>query len=426
MKLHISLLNAFLLITAMTMAVSASAQWTNINSFSNHSFEELDFPSQQTGYGIVGLGGNNGNALFKTEDAGITWAEITIDLDSITSPRLQSIFFVDAQTGFLSFRARVTNLDIFLLKTQDGGNSWTNVTPDSLPNGYGISDVFFTNSNQGFVASGNRLYRTTDGGMSWVSSLKLRWEGFNDIHFHDDNFGITGAWDGTFAYMGLIFTTSNGGQSWDSLILNQYNTAIGKVMHVGDSTAFAMTDQAWQGQKIFTTTNNGNSWDTLFLPFLKDSSDQAMDFHFEDASNGYLITSNGYIYRTNDCGKSWVQEHAGVIGLEDLATNGSTFFVGGPVNTLLTTPNTLSIDGSYLLPDGFLYPNPCSRNEVLNFKEPLTGELRVFDLNGKLVYFENIKNETQLLIQEIELVPGVYFIQMMGKKPYSSKLVITE
>lgn len=426
MNVHVSLTRTILLCATLLMALSASAQWTNINTLSNHAFYDINFPSSQKGYAIVGDGGFSGDALYKTENAGVNWEEITLNLDSITMPHLQSIYFVNDQTGFMSLRSRINQLKIFLLKTQDGGSSWSDVTPDSLPVGYGISDVFFTDQNQGFVTSGERLYRTSDGGDTWAVSLNLRWEGFNDIHFYDANFGIVGAWDGTFAYQGRIFTTSNGGQSWDSLYLPDYGSSIGRVMHVGDSTAFAMTDHGWGRQKIHMTTNNGNSWDTLSLQFLSDSSDIAVDFYFEDISNGYLITSNGKIFKTNDCGKTWIQEYVGAMGLRDLASNGDAFFAGGPINTLLNTPNTLGIGDPAFFPNGFVYPNPCSRSGILNFQQGLSGELRLLEMNGRLIVSKNLLYENQLSIQGLELVPGTYFIQLIGEKVKTSKIVISE
>ncbi len=426
MKAMNHLNRSILLFSAMLMAFSATAQWTNINSLSNHSFNELNFPSQQTGYAIVGLGGTNGNSLFKTENEGISWEEITPDLDTITNPQFQSIFFVDDQSGFLTLRANVPRLKSFLFKTENGGSSWANITPDSLPVGYGLSDVFFTDLNQGFVTFGDRLYRSVDGGANWSLSLQVTWAGFNDIHFYDGNFGLVGAWDGTFAYQGLIFTTTDGGLSWDSLILNQYQTAIGRVVHVGDSTAFAMTDQGWGHQRIFTTTNNGNSWDTLSLKFLADSSDIAMDLHFLHANWGYLITANGYIFETVDGGQNWSQAHFETPGLQDLAFNGRSFFVGGPVNTLLKHSVPLEIDEPANDGSDFIYPNPCERGALLSFQEPQSGMMEISDLNGRIVFSEKLFRQASFSLQKTGLVAGIYLLRIKGEKPLLGKLVVKE
>jgi photosystem II stability/assembly factor-like uncharacterized protein len=55
-----------------------------------------------------------------------------------------------------------------LLKTEDGGNSWTNVTPlmGSEKKEY-ISNLYFINKSEGFCLISNFIYHTSDGGKTW-------------------------------------------------------------------------------------------------------------------------------------------------------------------------------------------------------------------------------------------------------------------
>lgn len=415
----------FILFSAIFMASSASAQWANINSLPNTSFQEISFPSWRTGYAIVDSANSRNYGLYKTENAGVSWEQLALRLDSITNPHLQSVFFVNDQTGFLCLRGGIPQFDIFLLKTQDGGNSWADVTPDSLPVGYGDSDVFFTDLNKGFVASGGRLYRTADGGQNWALSLNMNWVGFNEIHFSDANFGIVGAWDGTFAYQGLIFTTSDGGLSWDSLIFNQTYTSIGNVFHAGNA-AYAMTDHGWGEQKLFKTTDNGTTWDTLSLKFLADSSDTATDLIFISQSWGYITTAKGYIFVTEDGGQSWTFVHFERPELNFIAFNGRAFFVGGPINTLLIDNLPMAIDDPDAIATGFIYPNPCAKDGVLNFLEPLTGDFQIIDLNGKVIFQTSFVMQNSFDMHPLELTPGNYFVNLKGKKRLAAKLVLME
>jgi len=415
----------FFILAFFSLTISVNAQWTQINTRTNRTFKQLTFPSIQTAYALASDGGFSATFLYKSEDAGLTWREVMLNLDSITSPQLQDIFFVDELTGFMTLRSRIVRLKIFMLKTEDGGLNWTNITPDSLPAGYGNSSLYFTSSLNGFVASGGRLYHTSDGGNNWQTSLNLSWEGINEVHFHDSLNGIAGAWDGTFAYQGRIFTTADGGQSWDSLYIPENGSAIGNVLHVGDSTAFALGDQSWQGQSLYKTIDNGNSWDTLRLSFLADSSDSAVDLYFEDGRNGYLISSLGYIFRTYNGGQNWTQVHGKNPGLEDIASNSNTLFVCGPTNTLLTYPNTLGVSDEQEINKGFFYPNPCNRDEKVYFHKPLSGNLKILDLQGKLIYSEQVKRLESFSLANVALMPGIYVIQMVGKdKTHSNVCMI--
>ncbi len=108
--------------------------------------------------------------LSRTLDAGATWQTRPLALFEASESALAAavyLHWIDAQTGWLVVR-RATSSSFSigaLFKTTDGGDSWTRLT---LPIG---EPVYFATDEMGWTAggaAGNQLYRTRDGGRTWV------------------------------------------------------------------------------------------------------------------------------------------------------------------------------------------------------------------------------------------------------------------
>jgi hypothetical protein len=59
-----------------------------------------------------------------------------------------------------------------------------------------------------------------------------------------------------------------------------------------------------------------------------------------------------------------------------------------------------------------LYPNPVEDVLNLQFTEPVSGELTIVDLNGKMVMAKNIENTASMKIPVSHLSKGVYILQV--------------
>ncbi|MBB3126879.1 photosystem II stability/assembly factor-like uncharacterized protein [Paenibacillus rhizosphaerae] len=130
----------------------------------------MAFIDRLLGFGI-GTQLDSGKVL-KTIDGGASW-KIIASLDSYT--RLEKISFVSEKEGFvLAFRDQEPHQ--VLLKTQDGGFTWHEVSSESLSK-LGIADISairFFDTNHGVLfatGEGKALYRTSDGGKTWNKTL---------------------------------------------------------------------------------------------------------------------------------------------------------------------------------------------------------------------------------------------------------------
>jgi photosystem II stability/assembly factor-like uncharacterized protein len=208
----------------------------------------LDFITPDMGWLAVELAGGQSfsqGLLFKTTDGGLTWTPLTIPLGA-------PVHFISESTGWSA--GGPTNGELYM--TRDGGQSWNaqTIRPQADYPVYHLPH--FENETEGTVAvtvrengqSRVELYRTGDGGQSWRLAERLdlaeelalgvspplqlldgqRWLVAGPGSAFPDQ---TVAFDFVSPSLGwahirrqaesLLFTTTDGGQSWAELALPQ-------------------------------------------------------------------------------------------------------------------------------------------------------------------------------------------------------------
>lgn len=153
-----------------------------------------------------------------------------------------------------------------VLRTVDGGSTWTNV------GGVGISNqdvyaIYAYDSNYCHIttstASGTYIYQTTNGGITWVTQLYQAGGFGNGIWFKDYQEGIFygdpvgGRW--------TIFRTTNAGTQWDSTGLYLPSEGLAG----WNNSLFVVGNQVWfgtNGSKIWYSSNFGASWTARQTP----------------------------------------------------------------------------------------------------------------------------------------------------------------
>lgn len=157
-------------------------------------------------------------------------------LDEGEGVTLTSIKMIDNTTGW-----GVANdgYDDHILRTQDGGGSWQDITPpESVSVGEGIGKralSFFLDNDHGwstyypeedFLFEPSLIWYTSDGGMSWEESSQLDGSGLEtffeprELYFQDQHFGwlMLGHDRGVGHAPISIFRTGDGGRNWDRII----------------------------------------------------------------------------------------------------------------------------------------------------------------------------------------------------------------
>lgn len=247
----------------------------------------------------------------------------------VESPELVSIQFVNSLDGW-----GVT--DTRLVRTNDGGITWYDLTPPEVTEtGYGVYTFALDASHfwmqfpdfENYPNNGT-LYRTTDGGFTWSSAATSF--GGGDFQFLDPNNGWVladlGVATGSNAV--AVFQTTDGGATWAQRFTNDPNLAnAGDSLPLGGLKAGLAPlnmQTAWiYGVTyapgipyLFRTDDGGASWNEVSLPLPPgvENSELGIDqgqMKFVSSTNGFIamrITGEAYqlaIYVTNDAGSTW-------------------------------------------------------------------------------------------------------------------------
>ena len=414
----------YALIILLTIAVSKSnGQWTEQTTFTNNFAQKFSFITDDLGYSL-GTSGNDEH-LLKTSNGGISWTEIQLP---ITNESISDFHFYEEDHGVITYQASSDpNEPILIYQTIDDGNSWTNITPDTIFGQYWIPVVHFVNDNVGFMGGGNFFYKTVDGGISWTShdvnppSAVFTSYFIQDIHFYDEDNGIMGFWDATFFYGGAMFVTSNGGDTWKETYLPKAGTVTGKVVQVSETTSYAAPVKwgSYGFLELYKTINSGATWDTIYVPDTTAGS-KISDYDFYDENYGVVVVEvnfgNEYIlYSTIDGGQTWI--HCGNLDNlgnqdQDIQITENTGYITGEFESFYKLnegyggPLTIIENNEYEL---VAYPNPVESGGVIHFKNAINlKDIQIINVLGEVQHKSIVSNSS---LQLSNLTPGIYFIQ---------------
>lgn len=185
--------------------------WSSINPGQGAHIFDVFFTSSTVGYAV-----GNDAYIHKTTNGGLSWTTL-YDFDSGISAdfQLRSIYFTDANNGFIVGKNLIENQAI-IIRTTNGGTTWT---PQIV---YGASyvDIKFVNNNVGFIVNQNLnsyvsgIQKTTDGGINWTW-LTIIPKVQNDIAFSNSGVAYTCGFNGS------IFKSTNINLGIDDLENNQ-------------------------------------------------------------------------------------------------------------------------------------------------------------------------------------------------------------
>ena len=147
-----------------------------------------------------------------------------IDAPRVEAPEIIDLDMFNELDGWA-----VTGAEI--VRTNDGGLTWYNVSPpDMTETGYNV-DTFFLDNDHAWVQkpdpenypNSGTLYRTSDGGRTWENQVVPFSRG--DLNFVDAENGWTMADLGVGAGSNAVavFQTTDGGASWEKTYTNDPN-----------------------------------------------------------------------------------------------------------------------------------------------------------------------------------------------------------
>ncbi len=203
-------------------------------------------------------------AVLRSRDGGATWD--LIDMTSHAS-LLVDIHFVDRNRGWvvggrdaIGCPGRRATRDVVrpvVLFTEDGGNSWVDLIPNSAKKRFPLGEwgwkIFFLDDRIAFVSLENfldgALLKSVDGGKSWTRlrvNDQQRNSNLEGVGFIAENTGWVGGWGDIGFVGGFTSQTQDGGDNWDNA--NEVGFRLNRFRFFGNpvTTGYASGDTVYK------------------------------------------------------------------------------------------------------------------------------------------------------------------------------------
>ena len=311
-KITHKLSTALIILMAMLAISGLKAQsgWQLVYQGSASYNWDMSFVPGSDGLWNTGWILTSDNDILKTTDGGDTWTIIT----QSETTGLNGICFVDENTGYISSSAG----DI--IKSTDGGLNWT-----TIHTGNWFGQIAFKDAMNGSVGgSPNNMY-TSDGGATWTDATGPEGYGRMDYGGGDTYYG-SGILASAFG------KSTDNGQNWTNSTLNH----IPVVCEFFNENIGVTGGDSWT---IMHTTNGGTSWTESTL---NGGSGDFLCAGFFDPDTIYAGGSQK-IFKTTDAGSTWVEDTAiaGATWRSMFTTGYNTIFAsaeGGNIWRKIGTP----------------------------------------------------------------------------------------
>ena len=201
-------------------------------------------------------GANQTGGIFKTDDGGLNWSrQNSADYDT-SSSFANVVYFWDENIGFA--QGDPINGEFELYVTQNGGDNWTQVPGNNIPNPLGgeygyTRQIEVVGNNVWFTTNKGRIYRSSDNGNNWdvfqspivdFGSAEVN----GNISFGDSQNGIL------IDNSTNVFRTENGGETWSEITTSGPVYTSGLCYIEGTDTVFST------GNGSSFSLDGGYSW----------------------------------------------------------------------------------------------------------------------------------------------------------------------
>ena len=276
----------------------------------------------------------------------------------------KAIFSIDAVSDDVIWAVPISGFQLNtgdVIKTVDGGETWTSFLLPELENTFMPLRVFALNESIAWVVlmrypnqSNSVIFHTTDGGESWVNQVgpfNEPLQAVQNVHFFDEMEGVAFGSPNTGNLSNdviRIFKTSNGGSTWTALLsinLPTFLTGEKFLPNDGNDSYATVGDTLW-----FTTTQNrvmrsidrGANWTAVFTPLSGSTTTAGLaSIAFRDHLNGLVVSFQPQQgARTMNGGQTWT-----IIEMPENPSARSVKYL----------PET---EGAYIISDGYTETSP--------------------------------------------------------------------
>ncbi|MDA8194645.1 MAG: YCF48-related protein [Thermaerobacter sp.] len=317
------------------------------------TLSQIQFVSDRVGFAMGSLG--QVAAVLQTTNGGRTWQPRHL------FPSLLGLTMINAQTGWMTACPQTgCQLATSLARTTDGGRSWTTIF--DAPANTSLSPPDFVSATTGWMVESNsqtaqsRLYRTTDGGSTWMPTGAVPlFPGAlgSSVDFLNATTGwlLAGSEPGAGEQMKALYQTTNGGQFWTEIAQSAplgASSAAGSLSVGGyvDVLHFVNSQLGYMALArgaVYRTTDGGLHWNVVWANHFPPDSVMVDSLAFPAAHTGFILTEGGgsILWATTDGGRHWSRRYppATPTGSVSFATPGLGMGMGGSSSSILITQN---------------------------------------------------------------------------------------
>jgi len=239
---------------------------------------------------LTGTAVGDAGTILRTTDGGATWKKQYSGINA----SLVGVSFSDVNHGMVIVDSNN------VLYTNNGGSTWIRERFTQYFIYYDFLSVADIDSMHAVVVTNRGIYRTVDGGATWGQVLNQT--GLTSVSFANASVGIAiGYWNSS----PLVFRTTDAGATW----INQNgvfnNPPVGfsfTSISVPDTNiAIAITSDKY----VYRTEDGGKNWSPQTFP--SNENVNLSNVSFADSMTGVIVADNGGIYFTQDGGGTWTK-----------------------------------------------------------------------------------------------------------------------
>ena len=176
-----------------------------------------------------------------------------------------------------------------------------------------LNSIFFLDENTGWAVGREGetgiIFNTSDGGDTWNVQLmfdEYSVNRFKSVHFVDEDHGwVVGRRNNN---LGLILYTNDGGNTWADLSTDDQHMF--SVFFTDQLNGWIICYSGGQNSSLLRTQDGGQTWSSI--PFSGLGWLQLTEVHFTDSetgwAGGYVVGEGGIILHTSDGGESWTTQ----------------------------------------------------------------------------------------------------------------------
>jgi len=386
---------------------SAQFKWDSTTIVQGKNMWGLVMTSRSTG-----MAAGDSGIIVRTTNGGATWSRQN---SGISSP-LYAIAMNDSLRGC----AGGPNV---LRYTTDGGNTWS-AANIHVP--VSIETIAFDRHGDGVLTgTGGVIYRSTDSGKNWTVANLITTNHLMKACFVDSANAIA------VGSALTIVRSTDAGLNWSLA-----QTGTGTLRDVSSPSPGCAVAGGFSGSRgiLQRTTNGGLSWDSVVVNGV--SSFVLASFY--SADSGYVLNSRGVMYRTASGGRSWdtigVGPTAyGPLGVSITSANtgvllGSSGMIYFALSPLTGIGSAVPGERSFVLSQN--YPNPFNPSTTIQYTLPANEHvaLSVFNTLGQrvavLVDEEEQQGRHEVRFDASILASGVYFYRLQAGTFASTKKLL--